>query len=279
MENKHIGYQMQLYVTLVRAGSFTQAAEQLGITRSWLSQQISGLEKSLNTLLLHRTTRTLRMTDSGERFFEHAVAMENLLEKAQEDISSTQSGIKGKVRISCPTALAPVLVVPAIKTLRCEHPELDIELVVTDTIQDLLQENIDVAIRVGNLPDSNLKARLLGRFHQRWYQSPELPEGSDDQILLPWQTPEHANVLRVNNILTAAEMAKQGLGRVLLPDLFARSCCEQGLLTLVSRAEPEPEQQRDVHAIHAFSEFTPARIRLVIDTLISQFQLSQSNMG
>ncbi|WP_325895373.1 LysR family transcriptional regulator [Grimontia sp. NTOU-MAR1] len=271
METKHITYQMQLYAALVRAGSFTQAAEQLGITRSWLSQQISGLEKSLNTLLLHRTTRTLRMTESGERLYEHAVVMESLLEKVQEDMTFAQDSLQGTLKISSPSALAQVLVLPVIQTLRKRHPELHIELSVNDSVEDLLRENIDVAIRVGPMPDSSLKARYLGTFHQYWYQAVEMKERDDQIITLPWHHDKGPADLKVNNIHTATEMAKQGLGRVLLPDIFALPLCLQGELEKLPISVPDSIQSRDVHAVHPYSSFTPNRITVFIKAIHQQF--------
>jgi DNA-binding transcriptional LysR family regulator len=152
-----------IFTRVAEMTSFTRAAESLGIQKGRASAVVRELEHTIGVALLHRTTRSVRLTEDGRVFYSRA---SDLLAEAQE-LQSMFVGngvpLRGKLRVDMPTELAQSIVVPALPQLMALHPELELELSSTDRRVDLVQEGFDCVIRLGPVVDETLIARPLGQ--------------------------------------------------------------------------------------------------------------------
>ena len=162
---------MHCYTRAVETGSFSAVARELGIGQPNVSRHIAALEQHLGTRLLHRSTRKLTQTPEGERYYVEARRVLDAVTEAESNArgEDTPSGL---LRIACPTALARSYVMPHVKSLLRLYPEMDLELQVSDRFIDLVEEGVDLAIRIGTLKDSALKARRIGTAERICVASP-----------------------------------------------------------------------------------------------------------
>ena len=151
---------MALFAEVVTAGSLTAAARKLGMTPSAVSQHLRALEGALGLALLHRTTRKLTLTEAGARYFEGCAAMVNAARSAEQALAHHRDEPEGDLLITAPIGFGGPLA-RALYPLR-DYPKLSLSLLLDDTVMDVVEERIDIALRVGNLPDSSLVARRLG---------------------------------------------------------------------------------------------------------------------
>lgn len=153
---------METFVRVVVAGSFSSAARQLHVGQPAVSKTIAQLEQRLGVRLLTRSTRGLSPTEAGEAYFERAIRS---IEEADEaDLAARGAGasLTGRLRVSAATTFASIHVIPLLPAFLRDHPGLELEVVLDDRNIDLVEEGVDVALRIGNLTDSSLTARRLG---------------------------------------------------------------------------------------------------------------------
>lgn len=153
---------MVIFFHVVDTQSFSGAARQLGIARSAVSRHISLLEKSIGVRLLNRTTRRLSLTEVGETYYQSCARIVAEAEAATRRIGHLQDEPKGTLKVAAPISLGNRFILPLIREFMQRHTALKVELALDDQIIDMVQEAIDVSIRVGWLHDSNLVARKLG---------------------------------------------------------------------------------------------------------------------
>ncbi|MFC6632283.1 LysR family transcriptional regulator [Microbulbifer taiwanensis] len=155
---------MQIYLRVAEQGSFTAAADGLGLSRASVSSAIQQLESLLGTRLLHRTTRSVQMTQDGQVFYERCqdllADMDELQNLFREDISE----LHGRLRVDMPLPIARDVVIPRLPEFLRQHPGLEVELSSTDRFVDVVREGFDCVLRVGTLEDSSLIARPLGYY-------------------------------------------------------------------------------------------------------------------
>ena len=152
---------MEVFVRVVETGSFTAAARDLGIGQPAVSKLIAALEDRLQVRLLVRSTRHLRPSEAGQAFYERARRTLSEADEADSAARGEGAGLEGRLRICSSVTFARLHVVPRIGEFMEAHPNLSLDLVMDDRYVDLLQENIDVALRAGELSDSSLTARRL----------------------------------------------------------------------------------------------------------------------
>lgn len=152
---------MESFAAVVEAGSFTTAADQLGISKSFVSKQISQLENSLGTRLLHRSTRKLSLTDEGARFYKHCELIVSEAEKAREEMIDSHDNPRGRIRMTLPQSLIIANAGAALIKFQEEYPDIELEIIASGVIENLVDEGIDLALRVGQLEDSTLVYRKL----------------------------------------------------------------------------------------------------------------------
>ncbi|MBB6229423.1 DNA-binding transcriptional LysR family regulator [Polymorphobacter multimanifer] len=160
-----------VFTRVAEAESFTRAAARLGLPKSSVSTRVSRLEDRLGARLIERTTRRLRLTDLGQRYFEHAKRVILELEQASAAVKSFQAAPSGSLRIAAPTILGQAFLPPIIAAYAKQFPDVHLFVELSNRRVDLLEEGFDVAIRAGALPDSSLVARRMGRGTARLYAS------------------------------------------------------------------------------------------------------------
>ncbi|KXO13390.1 putative transcription regulator protein [Moritella sp. JT01] len=155
---------MTVFMYVVKLGSITKAAEKLDVSKSVVSQHLKQLEAELAVTLLKRTTRKQSLTPAGEHFYQQCCTMHELAEQAWQDAQQLQVSPQGLIKITAPHALMDHLVLPALHDVFNAYPNVELELISHDGQLDLMQEGIDIAIRVGESKISNLKQKRIGDF-------------------------------------------------------------------------------------------------------------------
>src|SRR4051812_36649757 len=139
---------MVFFAEVVDRGGFAAAGRALGVPKSKLSRRVSELEQRLGVRLLQRTTRKLSLTEAGELYHRHAVAMREEADAAEEAVAMVQSEPRGTVRVMCPITLAQTTIGPILPKFLKEHPLVRVEMQLTNRVVDLVKEGVDVALRV-----------------------------------------------------------------------------------------------------------------------------------
>jgi DNA-binding transcriptional LysR family regulator len=155
-----------VFVKVVQAGSFSRAAKLLNMPNSTVSAKVAALEKRLGVTLLQRTTRSLHLTQAGEVYFRRCLRALEELQAAENELATERGETKGVLRLTAPVELGRSVLPPVLDVLMKRHPAIEIDLVITNRLVELVAENIDVAVRAGPLKDSGLIARRfdLGQF-------------------------------------------------------------------------------------------------------------------
>ncbi len=159
------------FIRTAEISSFVRAAESLGLTPSAVSKAVRSLENQLGVRLLHRTTRSVSLTDDGAAFYERAVKWLADFDDMQSDLATGSSELRGMVRIDMPFTYGRMLFMPHLATFLSLHPKLTVDVRMNDRYVDLVAEGVDLAIRIGDLDDSDLVVRSLGRVKFGTYMS------------------------------------------------------------------------------------------------------------
>lgn len=152
---------MTTFIRVVDTGSFSAAARQTNVGQPAVSKLIAQLEDRLGVRLITRTTRGLSPTEAGQRYYERARRALEEADEAELAARGAGRGLSGRLRISAATTFARIHVVPRLPAFLSEHPELDLEVVMDDRVIDMVEEGIDVSLRMGELPDSTATARKI----------------------------------------------------------------------------------------------------------------------
>jgi DNA-binding transcriptional LysR family regulator len=153
---------MQAFVRVVETGSFSAVARETQNTQSAVSKQVAGLEQALGAKLLSRTTRSLSLTEAGERYFEQARRLVAEIAEAESGLRQGEEQLTGWLRVAASVGFGRLKLLPLVKTFLAAHPGVKIDLRLNDGFVDLVEQGIDVAVRIGELADSSLVARRLG---------------------------------------------------------------------------------------------------------------------
>ncbi|MFP2238471.1 DNA-binding transcriptional regulator YafC [Pseudescherichia vulneris] len=178
--------EIAIFIAVVESGSFSRAAEQLGQANSAVSRAVKKLESKLGVSLLNRTTRQLSLTEEGERYFRRMQGVLQEMAAAENELMETRHTPRGLLRIDAATPVILHYLMPLIKPFRERYPEITLSLVSSETFINLIERKVDVAIRVGTLTDSSLRARPLFASYRKIIASPDYlerfgtPETVDD---------------------------------------------------------------------------------------------------
>jgi DNA-binding transcriptional LysR family regulator len=250
---------LYFFAKVVDFGSYTAAAKALGLQTSKLSRRIAALETELGVRLINRTTRHLSLTEAGKTFHRHCLALLDEAQAAKDAMSQILSSPQGLVRISCPTGLLQGGVADVLARFLAEHPRVRIALDATNRRVDVVDEGLDIAMRVRKPPleDSDLAMRTFGPDEMILVASPKLiaahgePQTLDDIARMPTlsmaSTDErstwrflgmngepaeltHSPRLCTDDLFTLRRAALQGIGAVLVPHLFVANDLATGAL-------------------------------------------------
>ncbi len=289
--------EMQAFVTVVDQGGFTDAARKMGISKSAVSKHVSSLEQRLAVRLLTRTTRRVSPTEIGLAYYDRAQAVLHDAAAADEMVTAMQETPKGSLRVSVPVSFGVNQLSAAVARFLCAYPEIDINMVLDDRFVELVAEGYDMAIRVGRLEDSSLKARKLAEARIVLVAAPEylasrgaprsIDELSGHQLLhytnlasgnfwkLRSPSGEERQVrvggrLTANNGDSLMRAAEVGLGIAMLPAFILGDALESGrLVEVLPDNAPEPI---GVFALYPEGRFTQPKLRALIDFLAEHFR-------
>ena len=167
---------MRSFIRVVEAGTFTKAAESLGVPKAQVSRQVQSLEQELRTLLLNRTTRRATTTPEGAAYYDRAVRVLDEIEEIESSMSHAKVHPRGKLRIDVPSAVANLILIPAMADFCARYPDVEIDIGVNDKPIDLISENVDCVLRGGEVTDPSLVARRIGDVHSFVCTSPSYLE-------------------------------------------------------------------------------------------------------
>lgn len=286
--------EQQAFVTVVDSGSITSAAERLGITISGVSRALNRLEQKLGATLLRRTTRRLELTEEGETFLGHCRRILAAVDEAEEAMLDRHNQPQGRLRINAAPSFMQFVIVPVIGEFRARYPGITLELDTHDRFIDLLEQRVDLAIRIGKLEDSSLHARLLGYSPLRLLASPAYldrhgtPQSVDDlqdHSLLGFSQLDHLNrwplcradgkplhitpTLAASSGSTLLELALGGEGIVCLADFMTILPRQRGMLIDVLPGHIELQTQA-VNAVYYRQTTLSQRTRLFMEFLAEQ---------
>jgi len=157
---------MRTFVRVVESGSFSAVADELRATQSAVSKQVAALEKELGAKLLVRTTRSLALTEEGERYFEQARRLVAEIAEAESGLITGEGQLRGWIRVAASVGFGRLKLMPLVRSFMAAHPGVKVDLRLHDGFIDLVEQGIDVSVRIGELADSGLIARRVGTSHR-----------------------------------------------------------------------------------------------------------------
>ncbi len=169
---------MGVLLAVIENGSLSAASRQLKVPLATVSRKVSELETHLGAQLITRTNRKVLLTETGRSYVEAAKEILARVEEAERVAAGEYSAVKGDLTISAPIVFGRLHVLPVVVDFLKAHPQIDMRLALSDRFANLVDDHIDVALRIGNLPDSNLVATKLGTVRRVVYASPIMSRGS-----------------------------------------------------------------------------------------------------
>lgn len=274
------------FLRVAEAGSFSAAARQSGMKQSAVSQQIAALEQELGVVLLHRTTRMMKLTEQGERYRRDMQLLLDAMQEAERRLNPADHQFQGSVHVQLPSGLGQI-VLPPLLALQRLHPALHLTLSLDDRIADLVSEGVDVALRLSAEPPQSHAARLLMRIETALFAAPGfqavhsvselathphvrfsgIPRDAPLRLIAGEETIDVKvhTVFRANtsDALLQALESGIGIGGMQLP--LAAKALQAGTLVPVLPAWRLPD--RYLYAVYPDARFIPQRVRSVIQVI------------
>ena len=289
--------EMDAFVQVVDHGGFTEAARRMRLSKSAVSKHVSALEARLGVRLLNRTTRRVSPTEVGLAYYDRALSVLAAAGEADSMVTAMQATPRGALKISAPISFGISQVTPAVARFLSEFSEVEISMVLEDRFVELIAEGYDVAIRIGALADSSLKARKLAEARTLLVAAPEylarmgtprtIDDLSEHQLLhysilssgnfwrLRAASGEERQVrvggrLAVNNGEALMRAAEAGLGIALVPTFMLGDALASG--RLVELLADRPADILGIHAIYPPGRFPQPKLRAFVDFLVEHFR-------
>lgn len=287
---------MDLFVQVVQSGSFSAAARALDLTPSAVSKQISRLEDRLTARLITRTTRQFKLTEEGRAYYERSTRILADVAEAEQAVSQIQGVARGSLRVNLPVAFGRLHVAPLLPAFLADHPKLSIDLTLNDRYVDLVEEGVDVALRIGELKDSSLIARRLAPNRRivcgapAYFEGRRLPERPADleahnclvytyrasrndwRFLGPDGSDQVVQVtgnLEANNAEALSAALLGGLGLGLLPLWLVGSDLKSGRLMELLKDYHAPDSA--IYAVYPPGRHLSPKVRSFVDFLAARF--------
>jgi DNA-binding transcriptional LysR family regulator len=287
--------EMSSFVAVVEAGSFVGGGDALGFSKAAISRHISELEQRLGTRLLHRTTRRLSLTDDGQRFFARCKALLATLDDVESEMTSNEGEVTGTLRVNAPLTFGTLHLAPLWGRFLESYPRVSLDVTLVDRVVDLVDEGYDLAVRISDLPSSNLVSRQLASTRMVMCASPgyiaqhgapaTLAELGTRAVIAYsyWATrdewhfsgPDGAASVRIkprmhtNNGDTCRLAALNGYGIILQPDFIIGTDLAAG--TLVELLPEYRAASIGIHAVYSSRKHMPLKVRRMIDYLAEEF--------
>ena len=285
-----------VFVRVVERGSFTLAADDLDLSRAVVSKYLSRLEERLGARLLNRTTRRLSLTEAGAALFEASRGALERIEEAEAAVAQLQSEPRGRLRVSAPMSFGILHLGPALAEFARRHPRVTLDVRLDDRFVNLVEEGVDVAVRIGNLTDSSLVARKLATTkavacaspgYLAEHGEPETPEDLASHNCLVYSYLSTANVwrftspdgreipvavngtFRINNGIVLAEAAVAGHGILVSPSFYVAELLRSGRLKRILGLYRLREL--GIHAVYPQRGHVPPKVRAFVDFLAQRF--------
>ncbi|OLQ75404.1 LysR family transcriptional regulator [Photobacterium proteolyticum] len=278
------------FVAVAETESFTGASKRLGISTAQVSRQVSALEARLAAKLFYRTTRKVSVTEVGRVYYQHCKQVLDGLEEAERAITNLQSTPRGLLKITAPVTYGERTIAPLINDFMVKYPELEVQLQLSNQKVDLIDEGVDLAIRLGKLDDSTMMAKRLGSRTQYVCASQEylaafgvphsLSELEQHNCLLGtldyWRFQENGKArnvrvkgnLHCNSGQALANAALKGIGIVQLPDYYVQQYIDSG--KLLSLLDHHREQDDGIWALYPHNRHLSPKVRMLVDFLAEQ---------
>lgn len=280
------------FAAVVETGSFTAAAERLGITKAVVSQQVARLEREFRTTLLTRTTRKVAPTDAGKAFYERCAVILREANDAFDELGDVATAPSGTLKLTAPLDFGITAIVPAIAEYTRRYPHCRVDAILSDQALDLLSGQVELAIRVGWLTNLSLQARQIGTFRQllvvasSWarqvahLRTPKdletLPFVANTALREPAQWTFSRNASERQNVvvhptisldatLAVREAVRHGAGLSVLPDYAVKDDLKEGRLLQVLPAWILPSG--GIHAVFPPARFRSAKVRAFVDVM------------
>lgn len=288
---------IRTFTRAVETGSFTAVAAEQGQSQPTVSRQISALEEHLGVRLLHRSTRALALTDEGRAYYAQALALLDAAEQAAATVRPGAAAVAGMLRVAVPLAFARLHVMPRLGRFLAAHPAIRTDWLLGDGTVDLVDEGVDLAIRIGDVADQTLVARRIGTTRRITVATPGyfahhtppkhpldlrdhdcivytgLATGDEWHFNGPDGAPVAIRVagrVRVSASEGMRAAVLEGLGVAVVPTWLLTNELEAGILVRVLEAfEPAP---RPIQAVHPSRRMVPPRVRAFVDFLHAEFR-------
>lgn len=288
---------MHVFLRVAETGSFTKAANQLSLPRATVSSAVQRLESMLGTRLLHRTTRSVRLTRDGSALLDRCRGFLAELDDIENLFRDVPARVRGRLKVDVPTRVARIIIVPALPDFFARYPDVELELGATDRPVDILQEGVDCVIRVGNVHTSGMVTHLIGHFpllscaspsYLQHHGVPAKPADLDDHWAVNYAAPGNGGIwpwkysedgvyrtrpmrsrITVNNAETYVASGLAGMGLIQAPAYGLLDHLARGELIEVmpqARAEPvpvyaiHPNRHQLSHRVQAFIEWMKERL-------------------
>jgi len=284
---------METFLKVVDAGSFTTVANAFNTTQSSISKRVSWLEKYLGVKLLQRTTRKISLTDEGKRYHHDCREILERIEQCESQFDKTAIP-SGLIRVTAPTSLSHKTIFPNLKRFTERFPDIQVSLNITDSFVDLVEQNMDLSIRVGELTDSSMIAKRIGTARRVAVATPEYikkrgtPNSPTDlskhQCISNFKTwgfkkenepcidVEVNGKIQTNSPEGVRQAVLSSLGIAVSPIwLFAEDISSGRLVILLDDYEPEP---LPINVIYPSRLYLPNRVSAFIEFISDEFQLN-----
>ncbi|WP_417518263.1 LysR family transcriptional regulator [Minwuia sp.] len=286
---------MAVFAAVAEAMSFSQAADRLGLSKSAVSKQLARLEERLGARLVNRTTRQISLTEVGQTYYGYCARILAEAEAADQAVAQLQDGPRGRLKVNAPMSFGTMHLAPAVAAFMCAYPEVTVDLELTDSFVDLIEQGVDVAIRITQMADSSLIARKLAPSRAQLLASPSYiaahgqPQHPQDlkqhRMLIYTNASETALLsftrgdetvqvgvdgpLRSNNGEILRDAAIAGRGLVIDPTFITYKAIRAG--TLVPLLTDWVPQDRNIHAVYPHRKHLSPKVRAFIDFLANHF--------
>lgn len=288
---------MTVFVAVAEEQSFAGGARRLNMSPPAVTRAIAALEDRLGVKLLTRTTRYVRVTDAGQRYLEDARRIISEVDEADEAAAGINAEPRGHLAITAPVLFGKLFVIPGIVDYLQRYPDMEISAVFLDRVVNLLEEGFDVGIRIGELPDSSMKAIRVGSIRRvvcasptylAKHGTPEKPSDLANHLVvassaaspaMEWKFAEGLAVrvkprltVTSNDSAIAAVLLGMGVTRLLSYQIASYQASGQ-LQTILSEFEPEP---LPIHVIHREGRYASAKVRSFVDLMVAKLRSDEA---